>query len=273
MLKVREIKAKSIITKSGLPDVDYVINPYTGCLHACIYCYARFMKRFTDHPEPWGKFLDVKINASDLIPKDQKKFKNKSIFISSVTDAYQPAEKKYKLMRGILKNLILLQPNLYILTKSDLITRDIDLIKKFKKCKIGVSISLIDDKLRKEVEPFSSSIEKRIDALKQLKEAGIKTFIFISPMFPELTDWKKIIEKTEKFTDEYWFENLNLYPSIRHNISQWLKNHHSPLLKKYQEIYFTENNYWKQIEEKIKNYGQENNLNFKIYFHHQRNLG
>jgi len=71
MLKIREIKTKSIITKSGL-DVDYVINPYVGCLHGCIYCYARFMKRFTNHHERWGKFLDVKVNAPELIPKKQK---------------------------------------------------------------------------------------------------------------------------------------------------------------------------------------------------------
>jgi DNA repair photolyase len=103
MLRIREIKAKTIITKSGL-DVDYVINPYVGCLHGCIYCYARFMKRFTNHHEPWGKFLDVKINASELIPKNSKKYKGKAIMISSVTDPYQPAERKYKLMRGILEN-------------------------------------------------------------------------------------------------------------------------------------------------------------------------
>ena len=85
MLKIKEIKAKSIITKSGL-DVDYVINPYVGCLHSCIYCYARFMKRFTNHHEPWGKFLDVKINAAELIPKENKKYKNKSISLTIKSD-------------------------------------------------------------------------------------------------------------------------------------------------------------------------------------------
>ncbi len=267
MPKIRKIKAKSIIQKSGL-DVDYVINPYVGCQNSCIYCYARFMKRFTNHHEPWGKFLDVKTNAPELIPKDKEKYKNKSIMISSVTDPYQPAERKYKLTREILERLIFLQPDLYVMTKSDLITRDIDLLKKFEKCIAGISLSLIDDDLRKEVEPFTSSVERRINAVKQLKKAGIKTFIFISPMFPELTDWKRIIGKTKNFVDEFWFENLNLYPNIRYNIFQWLKNCHPELVKKYQEIYFTENNYWNRIEKEIENYGKKNNLNFKIYFHH-----
>lgn len=268
MLKIREIKAKSIITKSGL-DVDYVINPYVGCLHGCVYCYARFMKRFTNHHEPWGQFVDVKINAAELIPKNIK-YKNKSIMISSVTDPYQPAERKYKLTRKILENLILLQPDLCIMTKSDLITRDIDLLKRFKSCVAGVSLSLLDDSTRKEVEPFTSSVERRINAIKELKKAGIKTFIFISPMFPELTNWKEIIEKTKNFTEEYWFENLNLYPSLRYNIFQWLRNYHPQLVKKYREIYFTKNNYWTGVEEEIENYGKKNNLNFKIYFHHRK---
>lgn len=271
MVKIREIKAKSIITKSGL-DVDYVINPYVGCLHGRAYCYARFMKRFTNHHEPWGKFLDVKINAPELIPKDTRKFKNKSIMISSVTDPYQPAERKYKLMRGILGELVLRQPDLCILTKSDLITRDIDLLKKFKKCIAGLSLSLLDDEVRKEVEPFSSSIKKRINAVKQLKKAGIRTFIFISPMFPELTDWKRIISKTKNFIDEFWFENLNLYPSIRDNIFRWLKNSYPELVKDYRKIYFTKNDYWRQTEKEIRDYGKKNNLNFKIYFHHRKTL-
>ena len=272
MLKIKEIKAKSIITESGL-DVDYVINPYVGCLHGCIYCYARFMKRFTDHHEPWGKFLDVKINAAELIPKDTKKYRNKLIMISSVTDSYQPAERKYKLMRRILENLIPLQPDLSVMTKSDLITRDIDLLKKFKKCIAGVSLSLLDDSIRKEVEPFASSVERRINAVRELKKAKIQTFIFISPMFPELTNWKGIVEKTKNFVDEYWFENLNIRATNWWDIKKWLRNSHPDLLEKYRQIYFTKNDYWDRIEEEIDNYGKKNHLNFTIYLHHQKTLG
>lgn len=273
MLKIREIKAKSIIVKSGLPDSDYVINPYVGCSHGCIYCYARFMKRFTNHPEPWGQFVDVKINAEQLVPQNTKKFRDKSIGISSVTDAYQPLERKYGLMRGILKNLIPLQPEIWVLTKSDLVTRDIDLFRKLKKISVGLSISLLNDKTRKEVEPFAPSIEKRINALKELRKAGIKNFLFISPLWPELTDWREIVEKTKDFVDEYWFENLNLYPSIWLNIQRWLKKYHHSLLNKFQEIYWgKESDYWDKMEKEIEDYGKKNKLNFKIYFHH-RNLG
>lgn len=268
MLKIREIKAKSILAKSGL-GVDYVINPYVGCMHGCIYCYARFMKRFTGHKELWGEFLDVKINAAELIPKNTEQYKNKSIMVASVTDAYQPAEIRYKLMRSILKNLLPLEPDLSILTKSGLIVRDTDLLKQFKKCLVGVSLSTLDDRIRKEVEPGGAPVERRIDALKKVKKAGVKTFIFLSPIFPCLTDWREIIERTNDFVDEYWFENLNLYPSLRNNIYNWLKNHHSELIKKYQEIYFNKNNYWNEVEKEIDDYGSKNKLDFKIYFHHR----
>lgn len=266
-MKIREIKAKSIIVKSGLPGSDYVVNPYIGCIHGCIYCYARFMKRFTNHPEPWGQFLDVKINAPELVPK-KFKFKEKTIGFSSTTDPYLPLEKKYQLTRGILEKLIPHQPDLWILTKSDLILRDIDLLKKFKSLIATVSLSTLDENVRKQVEPFAASVERRINAIKELKRAGIKTAIFISPIFPYLTDWQKIVETTKSFVDEFWFENLNLYPSIWPNIRKWLKNYHPALLEKYIKIYSIKNNYWNLMEKEIESYGKQNHLSFKVYFHH-----
>lgn len=269
-MKIKEIKAKSVIVKSGLPDTDFVINPYVGCMHSCIYCYARFMKRFTNHHEPWGKFLDVKINSIDLIPEKTDKYVDKSIFMSSVTDPYQAIEKKYELTRGILKKLIPLRPDLSILTKSDLIIRDVDLLKQFKKCKAGVSLTLLDDNVRKEVEPLAVSVERRINAVKELKKAGINNYIFLSPMFPELTDWKGIIDKTKDFVDEFWFENLNIRATNWPDIKRWLRAKHPDLLKKYQEVYFTENDYWDNIENEIDSFCRKNNLNYSIYFHHRK---
>ena len=269
-MKTKEIKVKSIIVKSNLPEGDFVINPYVGCQHGCIYCYARFMKRFTGHTEPWGGFVDAKINALDLIPTNADKFKNKSIIISSVCDPYQPVERKYKLTRKILEKLIPLQPRLDLITKSDLIVRDIDLLKQFKNCIVAVSLSVLDEKLRKQLEPISSSAEARINTLKKLHNSGIQTALFISPIFPYLTDWKKIIEKTKSFVDEFWFENLNLYPSIKYNIYEFLKKNNPELVEKYKEIYLTKNDYWDIVEKEIKQFCKQNKINCKIYFHHKR---
>ncbi|PIU02593.1 MAG: radical SAM protein [Candidatus Diapherotrites archaeon CG09_land_8_20_14_0_10_32_12] len=267
-MKIKEIKAKSIITKSGLPDSDFVINPYIGCQHGCKYCYARFMKRFTGHTEPWGSFVDVKVNAPDLIPRNTNKYKCKSITISSVTDPYQPIERKYRLTRKILERLIPLQPHLGLMTKSDLVVRDIDLFKQFKDCIVALSLSILDNKIRKELEPLSSSANKRINALKEVHKNKIPTALFISPIFPGITDWKEIIDKTKNFVGEYWFENLNLYPSIKDEIYRFLRKNKPELIPKYKQIYSKDSNYWNVEENKIKEFCQKNRINCRIYFHH-----
>jgi len=270
MMKIKEIKAKSIIVKSNLPDGDFVINPYVGCTHGCKYCYARFMKRFTGHTEPWGSFVDIKINAPDLIPKDTNRYKGKSITISSVTDPYQPIEEKYKLTRKIIERLIPLQPRLDLITKSDLVVRDIDLFKQFKNCTVTLSFSVTGDKLRKQIELLSSTTEQKINALKELNNAKIPTALFISPIFPQITDWEKIINKTNSFVDKYWFENLNLYPSIKREIYRFLRKNKTELVEKYQKIYSKNSNYWNIEENKIKEFCKKNKVSYKIYFHHKR---
>jgi len=269
-MRIRRVKAKSIIVKSGLPEGDFVINPYVGCAHGCQFCYARFMKRFTGHREPWGEFVDVKINAPDLIPEDTEKYRGKWITGGSVTDPYQPVERRYRLTRKILEKLIPLQPNLDIMTRSDLVLRDIDLLKQFKICIIALSLSTLDNRVRQELEPRAVSVERRISALKKLHNAGIQTALFISPIFPELTDWKRIIGETKNFVDEYWFENLNLYPSIKENINAFLRKNYPKLVSEYKQIYSKDSTYWQEEEKKVKQFCQENKISCRIYFHHKK---
>ena len=228
------------------------------------------MKRFTGHAEPWGSFIDVKINAPDLIPKDTNKYRGKSITISSVTDPYQPIEEKYKLTRKILERLIPLQPHLDLITKSKLVIRDIDLFKKFKNCMVALSFSTTDEKLRRQTELLSSAVGQKINALKELHKAKIPTALFISPIFPQITDWKKIIIKTQPFVDEYWFENLNLYPSIKGEIYSFLRKNRPEFIEIYQKIYSENSDYWYIEESKIIEFCKKNKISCKIYFHHKR---
>lgn len=267
---LKEITASSIITKSNLPDADYVINPYVGCNHACIYCYACFMKKFTGHNEEWGKFVDVKINSPELIPSNSTKYRGKSIFMSSVTDPYLPYEKKYGLTRKIIERLIPLQPNLCVQTKSDLILRDIDLISQFEGAEVGVTITTLDDKIRKEIEPYTATVENRIKVLREFKAQGIKTYVFIGPILPYITDWESIVETTKDFADSYLFENLNISGVIWNGVKRWLKVNHPDLLRKYENIYFTRNEYWDIVENQIDKFGKENGIDYKIYFHHNK---
>lgn len=267
-MKVKEKRAVSVIAKSKLPDSDYVINPYVGCMHCCLYCYARFMKRFTGHAEEWGSFVDVKINAPELIPEKTLKYKEKSIFLSSVTDAYMPLENKYGLTRKILEKLIPLEPDLAIQTKSDLVLRDIDLIRQFKNAEVGLTITTLDDSLRREIEPFTTSVGCRIRALEKLKEAGIQTNVFIGPILPGFTLWKEIVLRTKHCVDFFMFENLNITGSIWSSIRGWLQKKHPEKLKNYERIYFSKSGYWDDVEGEIKEFCKNQNVESRIYFHH-----
>ncbi|MFW9925400.1 MAG: radical SAM protein, partial [Candidatus Thorarchaeota archaeon] len=141
---VNQTKAKSIITKSNIPGIDYVINPYIGCQHTCIYCYAEFMKRFTGHGgDKWGEFLDVKNYDWNKIKPE--KYTGKTLLFSSVTDPYTPLEVKYENTRQILEKLIGTKASVRILTKSSLVTRDIDLFKQFGDIQVGISINSLDE--------------------------------------------------------------------------------------------------------------------------------
>jgi len=266
---VAEIESKSIISKTGIPGADYVINPYVGCIHSCIFCYARFMKRFTGHKEEWGQFLDVKVNAPNLIPQKTSKYQGKHIFLSSVTDPYLPLEREYKLTRQIIHKLIPLKPSLGILTKSDLVLRDLDLIKQFEDVEVGFSFSSLDEKLRRMIEPGASPIQKRLKALKEVHNIGIKTYVFISPILPFLTNWKEVIQKTKSYTDYFMFENLNITGTVWGCVKHWLEENYPDLMQKYREIYFTDNDYWDLMEEEIVDFCKEEGFECRMHFHHQ----
>lgn len=179
---VKEVKAKGILSKSKIND--YALNAYIGCEHACTYCYARFMKRYTGHPEAWGDFVDAKINAPDLLAKEVKTKKPGTVWISGVCDAYQPLEEKYQLTRKCLEILVENHWPIVVQTKSPLVCRDIDILKKSGDCEVGFSIATADEAIRKVFEPRAPLIRKRVEALVALRREGITTFVMIAPMLP-----------------------------------------------------------------------------------------
>ena len=225
-LIIREIKAKSILTKSGIPGVDYCVNPYIGCAHGCRYCYATFMKKYTSHTEPWGSFVDVKINAPEILQKQLKRASMGRVMISSVTDAYQPIESKYKLTRQCLEILLQNQFPVDILTKSPLVLRDTDLIKKFKDIEVGITITTHDEDISRVFEPNAPSILARMRALKTLHDNRIKTYAFIGPVLPMNPESlsKKINPHVDSIIIDrmnYTSKTLKIYQRL--NLSKWLE--------------------------------------------------
>ncbi|MEY8493680.1 radical SAM protein [Lachnospiraceae bacterium 29-91] len=262
----KEVVVKDLVTKSNLPASDYVINPYVGCPHGCRYCYACFMKRFTNHSEAWGSFIDIK--RCDK-PISKKKLQGKSVFLSSVTDCYNPFEEKYENTRKILEQLISIDCELNISTKSQLILRDIDLLKQCKNLKVSVSVNTLDEQFKSYMDR-ASSIGKRLETIETLHENGIYTVLFMSPIFPGITDYKEIIVKTHRFVDEYWFENLNLRGSYKQDILSYIKNSYPQLVELYDEIYVKGNmGFWNNLSVEIEEYCVEHSIKHINYFYHK----
>ena len=188
---IKEIKSKSILSASKV--YPYTVNPYTGCQHGCLYCYARFMKRFTEHWEAWGQFVDVKVNAPDLLRREITKKKPGKVWISGVCDPYQPLEAKYKLTRRCLEILAENGWPVVIQTRSPLILRDMDILKKAKNFEAGLTVTTADDNVRKMFEPKAPAIEERLAALAELHRAGIKTYAMIAPMLPGSADLAELL--------------------------------------------------------------------------------
>ena len=263
----KEIQVKDYLTKSNLPASDYVINPYIGCTHGCKYCYASFMKRFTGHKEEWGTFIDIKRCDKKI---NTKKLENKTIFLSSVTDCYNQLEEKYKITRRILKELINVNCNLNISTKSKLILRDIDLLKQMKNLTVSMSINTLDENFKNDMDN-ASPIKERLNTLRELHDNGIYTVLFMSPIFPYITKFKEIIEISKEYIDEYWFENLNLRGAYKTKILLYIQEKYPKLINEYNDIYIKGNKkYWNDLSKEIKDYCEINNVKYINYFYHEK---
>lgn len=257
MYSINLVPAKSILTKSGLPASDYVINPYVGCRFGCKYCYASFIGRWRHPGEQWGEFVDVKINAAEILKKELEKKKSKnfgSIFFGSVTDPYQGLEAKYKITRQCLEIIADFKYRGFVslLTKSPLVLRDIDIFKKIKQMSVGLTITSTNDQVSKYLETYAPPTEERIKALKKLKDAGIETYAFVGPLLPNFVWEKGNLEKlfqklAETKVDEIWIEHINLSRYIKERLFSYLKKDCPRELKKFQEA--EKSQYRKRLEE------------------------
>lgn len=258
----KEIQAKNILVKCGIPGIDFTINPYIGCRFACKYCYASFMGRFVGKKTTdWGEYIYAKINAPQLLSKELQKLKNKGagkeILISSVTDPYQGLEAKYKLTRNCLKILADygFSGVVSILTKSDLVVRDIDVLKRLKSVLVGLTITSTDDSISRYFEKFAPLVSLRLKALKKLNSEGIKTYAFIGPLLPHFTAKQKELEKLlinikETGTKDIFIEHLNLSKYIRNRLLKEMKGADKEIVNSF---YLAQSNLYRQeLEDLIK---------------------
>ena len=260
-MEVKELNVNRFISKSEIKGIDFVINSYVGCPNGCMYCYASFMKNLTKHNEEWGEFIDIKLSSYKL---KSVSVTNKTYLMSSTTDCYNLYEEKYKLTRNILSQLVNFDFNLIIETKNKLILRDLDLLKKFKNLKVVISLNTLDDKVRCDLEKYSS-IESRIETLKELSKNNIYTILNIAPIMPYLTDYKKIIAATKDYVKEYHFAFLELKNDTKRKFLKYINDNYKEYYLEYAKIYLlNDNNYFTNLKIEIENYCKNNNIKYSL---------
>jgi DNA repair photolyase len=237
---VRETVCKTILNRSGLGD--YSLNCYTGCAHACAYCYARFMQRFHPHDEPWGAFVDVKVNAVEVLKRQLRRVKPGNVFVSSACDGWQPIEAQWRLTRRCCELLLEYGFELHVLTKSTLVLRDMDVFAGHP-VEVGVTVTTLDERLKELWEPGTASVEERFGVIEAAQKAGLRTSIMFGPLLPLLSDSQEAIEAlldraAALDVDQIWIDAMNPRPRVWPAVASLLRERFPELTESYRRILF-----------------------------------
>jgi DNA repair photolyase len=241
MVVVSEVTCSSVLNRSGIPVVDYAVNPYVGCTHACVYCYAIFMRRSTLHSEEWGSFLDVKTNAPKVLERQLGRAAWGRVTVGTVTDPYQPGERRFQVTRRCLEVLAAAAWPVSILTKSPLVVRDIDVIRRIPDAEVGLTITTLNEELRARFEPGSPTVAARLRALRQLADAELRTWVFCGPLLPCLSDNHEQLNRLfEQLADtgvrSVVVDSLKLGGAIWSRVRRVLAAHYPDLLLTYRRL-------------------------------------
>lgn len=241
--RINQVQCKSVLNKSGL--ADYAVNCYAGCEHGCVYCYARFVTRFSHPGEEWGSFVDVKVNAPQVLAREVTRKRVGRVFLSSVCDGWQPEEAVYGLTRQCLEILLRYGYPVTVLTKNALVGRDLDLLASKEGVEFGVTLTTLDEGLRRLIEPRSSAANDRLDLLDKAKRRGIRTYAFLGPLLPHLSDTEQSLVsllKAVKYAgvDYFYVDRLNRRFGVWPSLKAVLQKHFPELLEEYRKIFFDE---------------------------------
>ncbi len=269
---VREIHCKSILTHSGIAAVDYAVNPYVGCQHGCVYCYAVFMKRFTGHREEWGQFVDARVNAPQVLTQQLKRARPGNITLGTVTDVYQPLERKYRLARACLEALL---PHKHfpatVLTKNSLVLRDLDILCQMRDVEVAFTITTLDDSTRQAFEPCASPIADRFKALERLHEAGIRTWAFFGPVLPALSDSEEAVDHmfaalSRVGVSHVLVDTLNLGGAQWGRLHRTLQLQYPDLIETYRLVRRDKRGYARMLAQRVAGAAERHGLSYELAF-------
>ncbi len=270
MIDIRQIQCERVLSPTGMKQADYVINPYRGCQFGCTYCYAQSTRFAQKQTSPWGSFVDVKVNALDILEREIDANPPGRIMIGSITEVYQSVEADYKLTRRILERLVDTDHSVLLLTKSNLIARDIDVLSKLRKVLICFTVNTTQTSVIRAFEQQSPSYEARCEVIRKLHEAGIPTYIHAGPFLPYLTDPEQIMSDLAPYAQRFDFENLNLKMVPWQKLQEIVRTHWPKLLPDYQGVYADEASfdiYWNSVRETIINLGKNFDRKTNVHFH------
>ena len=228
---------RTIISRNTSPDVGFEtsVNPYRGCEHGCIYCYARPTHEYLGFSAglDFESKIMVKTEAAELLRSEleSSSWKPQVLVMSGVTDPYQPVEKKLRITRGCLEVLAEFRNPVAIITKNRLVTRDLDLLCElvgFGAAAVNLSVTSLDPKLQRVLEPRTSSPEARLDAISQLRAAGVPTGVMVAPIIPGLTDHEvpKILKACAQAGAQFACYTIVRLPwAVAPLFEHWLEEH------------------------------------------------
>jgi DNA repair photolyase len=250
-LTFHETEAKTILNRvpGDFLPFDWTINPYRGCSHACVYCFARPTHEYLgfDLGRDFDSQIVVKVNAVELARAETSpaRWSGDPIAMGTNTDPYQPAEGRYRLTRGIVEVLVERGNPFSILTKSTLALRDIDLFAdaaRHTDVTVSFSIGTLDVDVWRQTEPGTPHPMRRVEAIARLSEAGVPTGVLVAPIIPGLSDRPEQVAQVEEAgraagAGAVYTIPLHLRPGVREHFMEWLADTHPQLTGTYEELY------------------------------------
>jgi len=267
---ITTVSAKSALGLSALPGLDYCLNPYVGCSHGCIYCYARSYSLRRGRKERWGSFVDIKRDLPGVLRKELLRKKKGVVGLSTITDAYQPVEADTRLTRECLEELLQSGFTVSIQTKSAIVLRDLDLLARHPgQVEVGFTITTMDPSISAKIEPGASSPTDRAGALRKLSDNGIATWLFMGPILPAITEdgLDEVLDLAESVAVErILIDRLNIRPGVWRSVSEFIAQQHPELADLYREIFWGRCDFHKELKERLERSCERRKLNYSLCF-------
>ena len=269
MIEYREVKISRILNPTSIDLGEYVINPFMGCEYSCLYCYVKSNKVISKRPGEWGTYVDIRINAPELLEKEIASKKPKCVLLGSTTDCFQPAEKKYEVTKKILEILNKHKVYYHILTRSPAIAEYADLLKQGFCKKIYFTINNVSAELKNKLELKSPSYESRFEAINKMLDENIGVVPYFSPIIPWLSDFKDIFSLFPK-SDTVEFEGLNMNLININDIISEITSIRPDLQAKYERLLKDKAFYdafWQAVKKDTIREAIKAKKNYNIYIH------